>query len=279
MKRPGGSPGYTLVEALLALVLLTAVLAVTQEVLVRQWRFHRLLVELASVRDAGRVALETLASDLRAVSPKLGDLYGIGPDSVALRSTSGLAVVCGAEGDDLRVRRLAGAFGDGRGDSLLAFLEFDPGSALDDRWGAVAVRKIIKGGTGGCPDGRPPDLTLTLSGPLSGAVPGAPVRGFRPYVYRLYRAGDGYWWLGQRLRGGPHQPLAGPFRAPAAGGLHLEYFTAEGRRTETPARVVRVSISVAAHGRRPIPGRWGPQVVTDTMSTHVYLRNGDRSGG
>ncbi len=177
------------------------------------------------------------------------------------------------------MRRLAGAFGDGRADSLLVFLEFDPGSALDDRWRAFAVRETIGGGAGRCPDGRPPDLTLVLSGVLSGAVPGAPVRGFRPYVYRLYQASDGYWWLGQRLRGGPHQPLTGPFDSPAAGGLRLEYFTDEGRRAESPARVHRVSISVTPRGRRSIPRRGGPRVVMDTMSTVVHLRNGGRRDG
>jgi hypothetical protein len=268
--------GYTLIEAVLALTLLVTVLGAAAELLIRQWRFHRYLVEVASVRDAGRIALETLAGELRSVSPSLGDLYGIGPDSVALRSNTGLAVVCTIAGATLRVRRLVGAFGDGSGDSLLVFVEGDPASALDDVWSAVGVRDLVPGGAGGCPDGRGPDMTLKTALAVSDVAPGAPVRGFRAYIYRLYAASDGAWWLGQRLRDGSHQPLAGPFQPPSAGGLRLDYFTADRRRVTAPARVDQVSISVVPRSRHPIPWRGGPRVFADTMSTHVHLRNGER---
>lgn len=272
------SGGYLLIEAVLALGILAVVLAAAGELLLRQWRFHRFLVEAASVRDSGRIALETLAAELRSASPGLGDVYGIGPDSVALRSNSALGVLCAAAGAVVRVRRLAGAFGDGRGDSVLVFSEGDPGSPLDDGWAAAAVRQLETGGVGGCPDGRPPDLTLAISDPMPGVATGAPVRGFRAYVYRLYTAGDGHWWMGQRLRDGAFQPLTGPFDDPADGGLRLEYFGADGGRTATPERVERVSISVVPRSPRPIPWYGGPRTVVDTLSTDVYLRNGGDDG-
>ncbi len=270
---PGERNGHSLIEMALVLVLASIVIATVFGVLLAQWRFHLTRTEVASTHDAARVALEVLTSEFRSICPSLGDLYAIASDSVALRSTTGFGLVCGATGDRFGLRRISGAFGDGRGDSALVFSEGRIDSAADDSWSSIAISAVVAGGAGLCPDGRAPDVTLQVVGALQGVVAGAPVRGFRPYIYRLYRGGDGNWWLGQRLRGGRIQPLAGPFLSPERGGLSLEYRTGDLEPARTPRAVVQVIVSIRARSLNPTSWRAGPRFFVDSLSSIVYVRN------
>ena len=269
----GKRDGHSLIEMALVLVLASIIVTTVFGILLAQWRFHVTRMEVASTHNAARVALGVLTSELRSVCPGLGDLYAIAPDSVALRSTTGFGVVCVATGDHVGLRRISGAFGDGRGDSALVFREGRFDSAADDSWSSIAIRTVVDGGAGLCPDGREADVTLEVAGDLEGVAAGAPVRGFRPYVYRLYQGGDGNWWLGQRLRGGRIQPLTGPFLSPERGGLSLEYRTGDLEAARTPADVVQVIISVRARSLNPTSRRAEPRFFVDSLSSVVYMRN------
>jgi hypothetical protein len=265
--------GGGLIELVIGLVIFSIIGAAVVGALVDCWHLQLLRTAITRNQNTLRVALELLAVELRSLSPSLGDLYAIAPDSVALRSNTGLGTVCGASGDRLAIRRIWGAFGDARGDSILLFREGRHDRAVDDAWVAVAVREVRAGGTGACPDGAGPDLTLISSASLNGAEVGTPVRGFRPYVYRLYRSGDGNWWLGQRLRGGVIQPVTGPLLPPGRGGLRLEYRTRSGTAARFPAEVFVVLIRAVASSRVPVFRPGGPGFVVDSLSTLVYLRN------
>ncbi len=126
---------------------------------------------------------------------------------------------------------------------------------------------------GVCPGNRPADLSLVVDAPIGGTIAGAPVRGFRPYVYKLYAGPTDDWWLGQRLRSGVVQPLAGPFAEPASGGLRLEYLNAAGTAAREPGEVVQVRIQVRALSRWPGVGRAGEAPPAVSLSTAVLLRN------
>jgi hypothetical protein len=256
-----------------ALLVAGLVVASISAVFVNQWRFHSAQAEIALTYRAASVALEVLVTELRQASPRLGDIYAIASDSVALRSTTGHGVICDVAGDRVGLRRVAGTFGDGRADSVLIFIEGRIESAIDDRWQVVPIRSVRGTGPGLCADRLEPDLYLTVGGDLAGVEKGAPVRGFRPYTYRLYLAADGNWWLGQRLRGGRIQPVTGPFLSPDEGGLSLEYLDRERVRTWDPADFVQVVISVRARSLRPIPRKGMPGFFVDSLATTVFLRN------
>jgi prepilin-type N-terminal cleavage/methylation domain-containing protein len=265
--------GYTLIEVAVALTLSSLIVVSAYLSLVTLSRFYAVQTAAAEARDAARVATEVLAAELRAVSPGGGDLYAVGVDSVALRSTTGLGVICAVSGTAVSLRRVTGSFGDADTDSALLFVEGDPDTSLDDAWRAAGTREVRSGGEGACPDGRAPTHRVVFDRSVDGARVGSPVRGFRPYVYKLYRGRDRSWWLGQRLRNGRIQPLAGPFAAPGGGGLRLEYLDRSGRVTSDAARVAQVGIRVRARSERRVPKRGGAGFLIHDLSTAVYLRN------
>ncbi len=269
-----GVRGASLIEVAVTLVLASLVLGAAYAVLIAQRRFYTLTVQTTTARDAARIALQVLSGELRGSSPAAGDLYAMDADSLAVRSTTAAAVLCDVAGTTLHLRRLAGAFGDRPADSALVYLEGDTSVAADDAWVAVRVLAVGGGGTGSCPDQRPPDLGLIIDRTVGGVLVGAPVRGFRPYIYKLYSGPDGRWWLGQRLRGGIIQPVTGPFAAPGSGGLRFEYLTASGVPAAELRGVAQVRIEV--RGSRPGASlRRGARVTSlgYDLSTVVYVRN------
>jgi hypothetical protein len=261
------------VEVLLALLLFSVVATALCLLLVAQHRFYTIQAQVASTRNAARLVVDVLAGELRDSSPSGGDLYAVGPDSVALRSTSGFGVVCAVSANTVSLWRLTGTFGTLDTDSVLVFEDHRLDSSLDDRWTAARILNVRLGGTGLCPNGRPPTITLSLDRAVTGATVGSPLRGFRPYVYKLYLGAGGNWWLGQRLRGSRIQPVAGPFAAPSDGGLSLEYMADTGAVTADPGRVSSVRIAVKAVSVQPISRGGRTDLVTDTLSVSVYLRN------
>ncbi len=265
--------GHTIIEVALALVLFSIVLGTVYIALIAQHRFYVRNAQLASTRNAARVAAEVLTGELRAASPAGGDLYAIAADSVALRSSTGFGVVCSVSGNTIQLWRLTGTFGDSENDSALVFLENTLDTSQDDAWTAVRIRDVRSGGQGECPDGRSPTLRLVLDRELAGVIVGAPLRAFRPYVYKLYTGSDGRWWLGQRLRYGRFQPVTGPFAPPGEGGLRFEFLKRGGVPARDPAEVVEVRISIRARSTHRMLWSGGARFLADTLSTAVYLRN------
>jgi hypothetical protein len=213
-----------------------------------------------------------LTAELRGVSAAGGGLYGLSSDSLAMRSTTGLGIVCGISGRTLVLRRVSGVFGDLQTDSVLLFVEHEADNAGDDELVVARIETSRAADSPICPDGAPPDLALSLDREIEGARVGSPVRSFRPYIYKLYLGGDGRWWLGQRLRNGRMQPVTGPFAPPAQHGLRIEYTTRSGADALDPAEVALVRISVKAQGRLRYPWRGTNSVFTDTVTTAVWLR-------
>ncbi len=280
MSRRAGRPGclahlsgYMLVEVSVVLFLVSLLTASAFALLSSQRRFYAAQLQIAATRDAARVALAVLAVELRAASPIAGDIYAVAADSVALRSYTGFGVVCRADGDEITIRRIAGIFSSSPNDSILVYL--GPRFAS---WGGAAVTGARRPTGGRCPDGDLPDVVVRVAGSIEGVGVGAPVRGFRPYVYRLYQGGDGRWWLGQKLRGGRFQPLAGPFADPEAGGLRLEFLDGAGRPTESAHAAVWARVSVVAQSQLRVPVKSELRFLSDSLSTIILLRNSCGAG-
>ena len=257
----------------MTVALFVIVLASVHAVIFSQHRFYVSQARIAETRAASRIAAGVLAGELRGASSSGGDLYIIASDSVALRSAVGYGVVCGVDGQALRLWRSTGTFGSSVTDSVIVFLEHDFATAEDDEWGVARINAVKSARSDACGDGFAAEYELELDRELEGVTIGSPVRAFRPYVYKLYRGSGGNWWLGQRLRQGRLQPVVGPFAPPASGGLRLEYLNDVGAPTTDRHAVVRVRISVVARSERPIPRRNGLHFSTDSLSTVVFLRN------
>lgn len=264
--------GLTAVEVIIVLALLSLLLASVTGLLISQQRSYTRNADVASTRSAARLAAELLASEVRGLNVAVGDLYGLAVDSLAIRSTTGIGIVCGFSGRSLAVRRISGVFGDAPTDSARLFVERTTALAGDDEWLVVRIAASRAAVSPVCPDGAPPDRSLVLDRDLEGITVGSPIRSFRPYVYKPYVGGDGDWWLGQRLRNGRIQPVAGPLAPPGEGGLRLAFADAFGAPTADPAAVARVSITVTAHGRVRYPWRGLRTVFTDSLTTVAWVR-------
>ncbi len=262
--------GFTLIEVLVAMTLTGIVVAGTLKALTAQKKFYARQARILDARHALRATTTILASEFREASAADGDLFAIADDSVALRSTVGFAVVCGVHGGSgqLSLNRVSGHFQLEAADSVLVFVENTPGES-DDTWRVLAVNSISVPGPNCERATATAQRVVNVVGSLSGIWIGAPLRLFRPYVFRLYEL-DNRWWLGRRNRaaGFIDYPVAGPLAPPADNGLQMTFFQQDGSTTLVPSLVVRVSISVRSPTYRSL---------TDPdyrdLSTSAFLRN------
>jgi hypothetical protein len=235
--------GATLLELVVATALALVVAGAAGHTLVRQQRAYASLTALLAGREQVGGALALLPADLRALSPASGDVTALGPDSLQLRATIGGGVACGAVGElalDFPPRPADGApplaawrAAPRAGDSAAVY---DPGDATRPAgWTLHAVAGFDEG-AGFCAAPSP----FAAAGPTAGvtapprhrlrldaATPlpphagaGTAVRVLRHVRYKLYRAGDGAWYLGfsdYRAPGGwaVVQPVTGPHERPA----------------------------------------------------------------
>lgn len=105
--RSGGSPrnlpGLSLVELLVVLTLTGVLGSIIMTTLVGSQRYARQHSARVAAAEASRVAAALLAAELRYLDPAT-DIYGHGPDSVALRAFRGVAVACASAAGTVLVR-------------------------------------------------------------------------------------------------------------------------------------------------------------------------------
>jgi len=277
--------GYTLVELLVALVLGAVVLGAAGEVFLATQRFFRLQASALEVQEGLRVAMQVLSAELRELDPSGGDIVGLGPDSISIRATRGLEIVCAppdVSGGRVAVRSsLSSGYRDvdPARDRALVFRDGDPSTDTDDAWIDLGIASA--GGAATCSDGGAA-TEVRLAGPvaeLDSVGLGAPVRWYERAVYRLYGDETGAWWLGVRSWSGGSwaslSPVAGPLRHPS--GLEFRYFDANGAATTDPARVVTIGLVVRGVGSALLQGAGGRQAHwSDSLITVVFPRNGRR---
>lgn len=247
--------GFTLVELLLSLILLTAVGAVTYKLLVNTQRVSRYQSQHIGMQDNGRSGSLIIANELREVgydqitatelaalqlryagfTPAAAvnsDLIAIGPDSITYRAMRGLGYTCqlNTANGDVTVYNAAA---DARKwqslrtltttDSVMLFVENDPTTATDDMWvpAGVTVAPVAQN----CPDGSA-GLRFRVALP-AGYVPAIatlfnaanmPLGGpVRAFEIMQMRAyvSGGKTWLGMRAR-----PSAGTTLEPVLGPLN-----------------------------------------------------------
>ena len=301
--RHSGRSGATLVEIILALVLIGVVGTAIGHTLLRQQRFYRGTSELLHAREGVRDAMELLSTDIRGMS--IADTVRLLADSaIEFFANVGSSVVCqlattavGLPGVSLGRGNVLTAFTStpDTGD-LAVFLKdsIDAGSEWErHRINGFGPRSLAVACPASTDLGRNADIAagtagflLELSSPLGGHVSvGSPVRFVRRGRYSLYHGSDGDWYLGYRRCNavggsscGPIQPLSGPYRDyssdPERTGLRFEYFDRSGRRlapNESALGLARIDIAARAESRQRLEGRVSNPADSATMA--IAIRN------
>ncbi|MGH2659853.1 MAG: PilW family protein [Actinomycetota bacterium] len=287
--------GLTLIELLVALVLLGIIMTGLYRTLVTHQRIYQAQTQRIDLQQNMRASGTILAAELRELAATGGDIGAMGQDSIRLRAMRTLAFLCRTPplgpwltaGPTVATTILTvpsqPRYGlrdfDAARDSVLVYYEGDETTRSDDGWVLGRITGISSGNcrVGDARSGR--ELTVRLlfaAGQLDrpGAIPsGAPVRAFETVTYLAYRASDGRHYIGQRSLGGL-QPILGPV---TADGLALRYYDAAGNPTTDRFQIGEIEVVVRGQTVQPMRGAGGRLLhAVDSVVTRVALRNNRR---
>ena len=229
-RRSGSAtPGFTLAEVLLSIVLSAIVLGLVTGIGAHlQHQFTREGAQLAESEQL-TTAAAVLPPDLRALSPGAGDIRDARDTALEIRSTIGTAIVCGGTARSLILAAYVGPAGRS---SSTALQSGDTLWLLDDsdateQWQPTRLQAVrqtaascaaITDRTGASVfDVAHP--WLADIGDSVAPVAGRVVRATRPVRYSFYRASDGKHYLGARSWNATTsqfnlvQPVSGPYSA------------------------------------------------------------------
>jgi prepilin-type N-terminal cleavage/methylation domain-containing protein len=287
--------GFTLVELLVALVLMGIVTAAIYRVLVNNQRTYQSQTQRIDLQQNIRAAATILPAEFRELNAFDGDIKAMGPDSIVIRAMRQFGVVCTVPALNggivtgkflvLRNEILMGSRAFQANDSILVFDEGNEDSRNDDAWAAGRVTGAPVAQNCGTADARAGTrLNVDFAAfwaPLvnaATAIPvGAAVRGFEIVTYKIYQAADGLWYLGVITPGNAVQPLVGPLAGNT--GLRFNYFNGAGAVAAVPTSVAQIEIIVRGRTAQAIQLPSGGRVTpVDSVVTRVALRNNRRFG-
>ena len=294
--------GFTLIELMIALVLLGIVSTAVYKVLVNNQRLYTAQTQTIDLQQNIRAAAAILPAEFRELDAADGDIKGMTATSLRIRAMRELAFVCadpvlgGGIGQITLTVRQTPIYGTrqtfSRGDSILVYWEGDPTTRTDDKWLPAQLQQDAAPGF--CADSQVannPAYLLTLqpqwiNDPTlnrGGAITrGAPLRGFDKIAYELYQAPapDNNWYLGQRnpASGGTIQPLIGPLIG--ANGVTFSYYDSVGVVTADSSKVAQIGFVLRGRTASPIrsAGTGVQDYKVDSVVTWVALRNNPRCG-
>jgi prepilin-type N-terminal cleavage/methylation domain-containing protein len=300
--------GFTLVELMVTLVMLSVVMGTISMVLVRQQRFYAGIGSVIQTRSQVRQALGLLPGELRALSPSQNDIYAMTDSSIEFRAIVGSSILCAKSiltANAIMLPPLSLARGNTLttwlskpvvGDSILVLDEGVSALLGDDVWQARRIT-VVDSATGfsGCSsttkyttsaDASKQSPKLTLSASLGSSVKtGAPIRFFRRAHYSFYKTPANQWFLGYFDCLPPAtgttpvcsamMPVSGPYRpyaAPNSGtsGLTFSYFDSTGTQTTDKTKVARIDIVVRGESKRAI---WTSEKYRDSITVSIGIRN------
>jgi prepilin-type N-terminal cleavage/methylation domain-containing protein len=249
-----GRRGVTLVELLVALMVGGIALGLVASISVREQRIFADLADGAALSGQLRDASAILPIDLRAAATRAGDVREARDTSVELRGTIASAIICDSVGQTLALAPSAAG--------VQTFSGFETSIDVGDTawvlsptdstgdWLPYRISAVAAVAPGNCAATGPrlndsgqraSRVGMTLAGASSlGTIIGLPIRVTRPLRFSVYRASDGFWYLGERdwstanQRFNTIQPVSGPFLSPASGGLMFHYQDSTGAALATP---------------------------------------------
>jgi len=274
--------GFTMVELLIALVLMGIVSTAVYTLLVNNQRLYRQQTQRIELNDNLRSATAILPNDLRELEtgdPAGSDIWEMTDSSITYKAMRNLYVTCRASngGEIYLEPTLVGLRAlDAEFDSLLVFVDRDPVLMSDDVWMHFGVSQVQN--STDC--GGQPTLKVSITpslGATTDSVPnGYPVRGFELVDVRRYVDASGVVWLGARRYSksagwSAIQPVVGPLEK---GGFRLAYFDQAGVATTDRTRVARISITVVGRTSQPVRLSNGSMgYLADSLVTQVAVRN------
>ena len=295
--------GFSLVELLIAMVLLAIVVAGLYRALMTNQRVYQQQTQVIGLQQNMRAAAAILPQELREVDATENDISAMSSTSITVRAHRWTGIMCvppatGVGGSILtgvpltiRTNPFFGRSINTGIDSIFVRYEGDDGTRSDDGWvigrvvAAVPSAAVCSGQSGQV---LSVNLDFTVGGltnfPTS-IVNGDPVLGFETVTYSLYQptasdcpsctAGD--WYVGLTTSNGPRPvPLIGPV---LTNGLSFAYYDSTGAVTAVPTRVARVDITLRAQTAQLIRARSGSNNLVrmvDSVVTSVALRNNRR---
>ena len=297
---PMSRRGFTMIELIVALVLLGIVSTAIYRVLVNNQRVYMAQTQRIDLSQNIRAANSILSAEFRELDAFDNDIAAIGPDSIVIRGMRWLSFICVAPvltgnnlGNQMIIRgRQVGDpmwFGsryiNETSDSLLIYLDGNQVTRLDDYF--VPARLAATPGNQQCPAvGAIPaqpgtrivfDGNFVFGTNIAGAITvGAPVRGFERVKYRLYQpSGDSLWYIGFQPANQSIQPLVGPV---LPNGLTFQYFNAAGAVTAVRTQIARIDVTVRARSTTQVrAGGDAPRrAIVDSITFSVALRNNRR---
>jgi len=294
--------GFTLIELMIALVLLGIVSTAVYKILVNNQRLYLAQTQTIDLQQNIRAAAAILPAEFRELDAADGDIKAMTATSLRIRGMRQLSFVCatpvlgGGLGQIVLTVRTTPIYGTRQtfkqGDSILVYWEGNPTTRTDDQWLPAQLQKDADPGF--CADSNVavnPAFLLTLqpqwiNNPIlnrAGAIQiGAPVRGFDKVSYEVYQAPapDNNWYLGQRnpAQGGTIQPMIGPLIG--ANGVTFSYYDSVGVVTADSSQVAQIQVVLRARTASPIRsgGNGVQDYKVDSVVTWVALRNNPRCG-
>ncbi|HEY6223704.1 MAG TPA: prepilin-type N-terminal cleavage/methylation domain-containing protein [Gemmatimonadales bacterium] len=290
--------GFSLVELLIAMVLLAIVVAGLYRALMTNQRVYQQQTQVIGLQQNMRAAAAILPQELRELDATGGDIYAMTATSLTIRANRWTALMClppatgllgliGPQQINGATMIIRGQLFFGRGinlatDSMFIRYEGDDGTRKDDGYvlakptlTAAAVCPLTSGGGAGTLVTMNLDFRGNINFPTS-IVSGDPVHGFEPVTYSLYQpTTGGDWYVGLTTSSG-QQPLIGPV---LANGLSFAYYDSTGVVTALPTRVARVDITLRAQTAQLIRAQSGSNSLVrmvDSVLTSVALRNNRR---
>jgi len=296
-----GRRGYSIIELLIALVLLSMVSAAIYKVLVNNQRLYLAQTQTIDLNQNMRAAVAILPAEFRELDAADGDIQAMTATSITIRAMRQLAFVCltpplgGGIGQLTLTVRKVPMYGTRQtfsaNDSLLIYWEGNPLTRADDQWLLGQIKTVVPGPV--CTQDTLAAVnqgyTLTLQpqwinnaalNVANAITRGAPVRGFDNVTYSVYQSPtDNNWYLGQtnNSAGGSIQPIIGPLIG--ANGVTFSYYDSIGTVTGAPTSVAQIQILLRARTASPIRDASGVQAFkVDSIVTRVALRNNPRCG-
>ena len=233
MRAPFQRRGMTLVEIMIALVLLGIVSGVIMRVVMRQQRFYQGVNQIMTQRGQLRQGINVLPVDLRSLSSVGGDFIAVSDSAIEFDVNIGTGVVCAVPAGNQVVLPPLSLFSEAtlttfspgiklddaevaRGVTVYIYNDSSTGGNFDDRWQKFALASAMTTSNSQClglpfasvSDAGKNRFVLTLTdttgrsdpvrlGPVSQYIGvGAPVRIMKRVRYKLYQHTDSKWYLG-----------------------------------------------------------------------------------
>jgi prepilin-type N-terminal cleavage/methylation domain-containing protein len=274
--------GFTLIELMVGIVLVTMVTAIIYSLLLSMQQMSRRQAEQSNLQENVRAGAMILPAELREIGydssqvtgAVTSDLLVAEPNRVRFRAMRGLGITCALVANELRVWKpmfqvRAPAVGDG----LLLFVERNASLAADDDWLQLAVSAVdMNSDCGGQPAIRLTLATAIDGGLMSSIFVGGPLRVFQPMEFGLYTS-DGRSWLGARsAEDDAYQPVLGPLAD--GDGFALSYLDNAGNSTINHPAVRTIKVTLRGRSDEPVKvGPGAPQIVPLNLDAYIALRN------